>query len=447
MREKKIIYTILDVMFVILVGLIYFGWTTHLMQSWSPDEGMREDVVYWIAQNGKLPIGDEPELINPIWGFSYAFLPYLPSIIGAFFVKVVSLFTSNEVALFIAPRMVSVFAGMGAAFFALKIGKRVFHNRFTDYVFAGFICLLPQFVFICSYFNNDSFSVFSCVVMLYFWISGLQDEWNIKNSIGLGIGIGMCALTYYNAYGFILCSVILYICSWIKKGQKFQTKKFFQMGFLIAGVAIAFAGWYFIRNAIIYNGDFLGIQATRACGEIHAMEQYKPSNRTTLLNQGQPFSALLTDSYWWKMTTGSFIGCFSFMSVLISDNYIYAYYMILGIGTIIGLFFFMKKRNTRLLGIIMLGTMAIPLLLSVYNSYVADYQPQGRYIMSGLPAFALFAACGYDEIVHRLPKIPQVLKNIFIAAILIIWIILLYGVFKDYIYIYCWCPDLQQILN
>lgn len=48
-----------------------------------------------------------------------------------------------------------------------------------------------------------------------------------------------------------------------------------------------FAGWYFIRNGIIYNGDFLGIQATRKCGEINAMEQYKPSNRTNMYNQGK----------------------------------------------------------------------------------------------------------------------------------------------------------------
>lgn len=120
MNKRKIINSVIDIIFVVCIGIIYFEWSSHLMQSWAPDEGMREDVVYWIAKNGRLPIGDEKELINPIWGFSYAFLPYLPSIIGAFYVKIISIFTSSEIAIFLAPRMVSVFAGMITGGFALK---------------------------------------------------------------------------------------------------------------------------------------------------------------------------------------------------------------------------------------------------------------------------------------------------------------------------------------
>ena len=102
MNKRKIINSVIDIIFVVCIGIIYFEWSSHLMQSWAPDEGMREDVVYWIAKNGRLPIGDEKELINPIWGFSYAFLPYLPSIIGAFYVKIISIFTSSEIAIFLA---------------------------------------------------------------------------------------------------------------------------------------------------------------------------------------------------------------------------------------------------------------------------------------------------------------------------------------------------------
>ena len=80
MNKRKIINSVIDIIFVVCIGIIYFEWSSHLMQSWAPDEGMREDVVYWIAKNGRLPIGDEKELINPIWGFSYAFFFTISSV-------------------------------------------------------------------------------------------------------------------------------------------------------------------------------------------------------------------------------------------------------------------------------------------------------------------------------------------------------------------------------
>lgn len=444
MNEKKRKLIGFDYVFIVLVGLLYFGWSRHLLQSWAPDEGMRSAVGFWIAENGKLPFGDEPELINEIWGFSYAFLPYLTSLIGALFIKGTSLVTTDIVTLYLAQRLVSVVAGMGTAFFALKIGKRVFHNRITDYMFASFICLLPQFVFLCSYFNNDSFSVFIAMMILFFWISGLQDGWNAKNTVGLGIGIGLCALTYYNAYGYILCSIIIYVFSWIKKGEKFQTKEFFRWGMMIACVAIAIGGWYFVRNAILYNGDFLGIQTTRACGEIHAMEEYKPSNRSTLYNQGLPITRLLLSRGWVVGVLESFVGSFRYLDVTISTTYIIIYYLILVIGAMVGLIWMMKKRETRLLAVSLLATIIIPCCLIVYSSYASDYQPQGRYIMSALPAASLFASNGYEKISKDKKKW---IRNIFIGSILAVWIILFVLTFTNYIYPYCWCLDTRQILN
>ena len=46
MNKRKIINSVIDIIFVVCIGIIYFEWSSHLMQSWAPDEGMREDVVY-----------------------------------------------------------------------------------------------------------------------------------------------------------------------------------------------------------------------------------------------------------------------------------------------------------------------------------------------------------------------------------------------------------------
>ena len=65
----------------------------------------------------------------------------------------------------------------------------------------------------------------------------------------LGVAIGICALTYYNAYGFILCSIIVYCMSSYK--LHFTFNEFLKKGFLIAIAALVVGGWFFIRNAMI----------------------------------------------------------------------------------------------------------------------------------------------------------------------------------------------------
>lgn len=52
-----------------MIGLIYLAWASHLLQSMAPDEAMRSDVPFWIVNHGKLPIGNEKDIINPTWGF------------------------------------------------------------------------------------------------------------------------------------------------------------------------------------------------------------------------------------------------------------------------------------------------------------------------------------------------------------------------------------------
>ncbi len=440
-RGRKIGIT--DCIWVIMVGALYFCWACHLQQSWCPDEYMRDDVAFWILQNGRLPVGNEPELINPIWGFSYAFLPYLPSLIGVLLMKLCGLFTASPAALLMALRSVSVLAGAGSALFSLKIGKRVFHNRLSDYVFSAFICLLPQFVFVSSYFNNDSFSVFTTVVMLYFWVCGLQDGWNVRNSIGLGIGIGCCALTYYNAYGFILGSVVFYFLSWAARGEKSKPGNVLKYFLIILGTAFAVAGWYFIRNYFIYDGDFLGMRAMRYCGELNAADAYKPSSIQTRQEMGVNFWDMLTDAYWFRNTLHSFIGCFGYMNVWISLKLVRVYYLVLGGGAAVGLVLLSGKKRTRPLSLCLLMTIVLPVLLSLYNSYTTDYQMQGRYLLSALPGLAFLAVSCYDRIVAKVRKWMQ---NLFLGVILVGWILLFARVWFTTILPECWAQAIEQIL-
>lgn len=435
----------MDWVFVLLAGALYFSWACHLPMNMAPDEYMRSDIPMWIFDQGRLPVGNETELLDPLWGYSYAFNPYLPSLVSVLLMKFAGLFTADRLVIFLAMRSVSVIAGMGTAYFSLRTGEKFFESKGTKYLFTTIICLLPQFVFVCSYLNNDAFSVFLGSMILYFWICGLESGWSIKTCIGLGTGIGLLALTYYNAYAYILCSMFVFVLSvCVKRKTKGlmlspDFKILLRRGALIALIAILLAGWYFIRNAVLYNGDFLGMKTMHACGEVYAAEGYRLSQRNTLRNQGGSFFSMLRDRDWFRYTLQSFFGFFGYMSVEVSRKLIGVYELLMAAcGAAGGCFLWHKKeryRYGRLLTAALLLVMVIPLGLSLWSSYSRDYQAQGRYLLSALPAAAFFVSCGHENLLVRCPK---KWRGLWTGGFILLWIVLFTAIFFHYILPFCW---------
>lgn len=75
----------------LILFLFLFYCSTKLCMNVAPDEYMRYDIPLFIYNHSYLPKGDEKEILNAIWGFSYGFTPYLPSIISFFFMKIASI--------------------------------------------------------------------------------------------------------------------------------------------------------------------------------------------------------------------------------------------------------------------------------------------------------------------------------------------------------------------
>lgn len=433
-RQQMICYGLITV----FAFILYAMWAYHLPFDMTPDEEMRYQLPEWILQNGRLPIGDEPELRHYAWGFSYAYIPYFPSLIAVVFMKVASLFGATGDLLFIAARLVSSASGAATVFMMLLIGEMAFKRPETKFLFTVFVGFLPQFVFLSAYFNNDTFAVFCCSMMLYAWIRGVKDHWSIKTSAILGVAIGMCMITYYNAYGMILCSIIVYMVS-IWQDEEIEKKRntFFRRGFLIAGIALLIGGWFFVRNVIIHDGDFLGMNSMLACGELYAVDALKPSMRQTFYNQGLPVSAMLNDGRWKMWTTRSFFACFGFMQVWAHEDTYFWYYRILIVGAVCALISFREKKMRIIYLCCILATL-IPIGLTIRYSYAVDYEPQGRYVMSCLPAMMFLVSTGYEKIAGLIAKLHNVLGVIFTFIVGAGWLYLFGFIFKSLIIPWCW---------
>ena len=352
--------------------------------------------------------------------------------------KVASIFTMDKFSLVVAARLVSTVSMTLSIYFVIKIADKLFKDKeIYKILFVVFIAFQPITAFLASYINNDSTAVLATTMIIYLWILGLESNWKTKHCVLLGLAIGFCALTYYNAYGYILCSIILCLVS--VTSNKMKAKDVWQKILVVGLIAITFAGWWFVRNAILYNGDFLGINAQNECGDKYALHDYKPSTRLTFQKEGKSLIYMIVEKEWLNTTAVSFIGIFGYHTIMMSTKIYYCYlaiWVIGAIGCLINfkeLFMYKKEeKNKYLLNYIFVASIIIPVLLSMYYSYASDYQPQGRYIMGIIVPFTYFLVKGIETLLEKFIKSEKI-RNVIIIALMLLIIVISFKAIFGYI--------------
>lgn len=420
--EKREKY--LERCYIVFLFVMLFIWSICAEPASGPDEAMKYDVCNYIAQNGSLPDGRDPSIRNGIWGTSYGFTPLLSYVVSAIFLKIAGVFTENVQILYVAVRLTSVLCITAMAVMIMKIGHLLFEKSRSRWLFLMLATLLPQVLYLGSYLNNDAYALFTISIIIYAWIKGVKSQWDISSCIALAVGIGLCALSYYNAYGYILCSIPLFFLSWRKSGkEKENILRMWKMAALIAGIAFLIAGWWFIRNAVIYQGDFLGLTTSNQCAEQYAQAEFKPSLRPNPKHLGWTFSEMLLDNAWIKLSMSSFVGLLGTEMLPVVGNVykvIWAILLVGYVGVMIKLLKREKSKESRLLNGIFVFSILIPIALSFYHSYWVDFQPQGRYMMPMLIPFMYFAVTGIEYLVEKLPvKVKQIFYMVIDAGLIL----------------------------
>ena len=433
-KNKKIIMTIF------LIGLFcyYLIWTVSQPYNSCPDEKMKWDICKYIAEHNSIPDGRDESIRDSIWGISYAFQPILTYMICAVFVKIASIFTTQQFALVVAARLVSTISMTLTIYFVIKIANKLFKDKeIYKYLFIIFIAFQPITAFLASYINNDSTAILAISMIIYLWILGLESNWKIKHCILLGGAVGFCALTYYNAYGYILCSVLICLSSAVL--NKMDAKEIAKKALIVASVAFAVAGWWFVRNAIIYDGDILGTKTQNEYGDKYALEQYKPSVRKTPENSNESIWHMLNEDAWANTTAKSFVGIFGYHSILMSNKIYYSYlslWLIGGLGCLLkfkDLFIYKKEEKSKyILNYIFVIAIIIPILLSIIYSYTSDFQPQGRYIMGIIIPFMYFVVNGIQTMLEKFIKSEKI-RNIIIIMIMLLIIAISFKAIFSYV--------------
>lgn len=418
-----------DLLFVLVMGVLLFTLSWILPFDEGPDEKMRYMIPQYIYRHGTLPAGWDEEIRSKIWGISYGFHPILPYIFGGYLMKLVGIFNSSDKALLMAARFINIVIGMGFYWYVLQIAKRLFDKKLFRTFFIALLAMLPQLLYLFTYVNTDGIAVFSSAIIIYYWLEGLKMRWNRRTCTGLAVGVSICALSYFNAYGYALFSVVLFVGSlavfYGKKGAKYCSMLILKRGIYITALVFLLTGWWFIRCGILYDGDFLGLYTPDKYGEMYAMEEFKPSVKLSLSEQGVPLSEMLGsgegEMEWVRTTYRSTIGFFSYFRYALGLD-IYEIHKrlftlgFLGLLLLGGQFILSHLPRVRLIKPSLsykncqmsavnfcilqfsLGCcIIIPVLLSLYYSYCSDFQPQGRYIMPMIVPLMYFVAAGVQR--------------------------------------------------
>ena len=423
------------------ITLFLFVWALVQPFNFSPDEEMRYKVVDYIFRHNALPHGGDPEVLDASWGISYAFYPMLSYMVSYLFMKLTSIFTMNSHAIVVAARMAEVLFGAGTAYFTMKIGRHFFKGAWKK-MFLCLVTLLPGAFVLFTYINCDSLSLLATAMLIYSWLKGMEEQWSLKSCAFLAVGVSICILSYYNAYGVIVASVLVFCCSILFcEEKKWNVKKMITRGLFITAIVAVLSGWWFARNYVLYDGDILGLNITTEYAEQFAEEARKPSNRITF--QKNPDANVFTMLFfqphnhahnWLLMVYYSFIGCFGYMTIW-PPEWIGKVFMLFFLGGLLGLLPQLKRlfalrriyfteqrqicgdslrvdysykqsrwRKEAVFHLGMLVTLILPNVLNIYNSYVNDYQPQGRYSMAMLIPLMYFMTLGYQKLLGRFGK-------------------------------------------
>ena len=399
-RTQKII--------IALVFMLSLAGAYLIDESFCPDEYGRRLLSDWICQNGRLPLGDEPELIIGEWGFSYALRPYVSAIVGAVFTKLFSVLGFGGRMLLVASRMCSVISITSAAYFGLKLGNEVLDNKESSVLMTVVLVFNPQTLFLGMYQNNDILSIAAVMAVIYCIIKGNRDKWNIRSCIMLSISVSVCLLSYYTVYGWLLVLGIVFLFSLIRNSGD-KASGIIKKILLIAALITVCAGWFFIRNAMIHNGDFLGVASEETSRNQLIAKGYNVIPYDRPCDNGVSFISFLTGNNfsWIHFTIRSTFAAFGYMNIWIAKWMYWIYYLLIIFYVALYLLFDLfgkRKQYHKMMDFIVILSGMITVGLSVYQSYFRDYQPQGRYIITVLISAGYMMGRGADRITDKTGK-------------------------------------------
>jgi 4-amino-4-deoxy-L-arabinose transferase-like glycosyltransferase len=309
--------------FWILLGLYFLTrlpWLFMVPMVEAPDEFSHFWVLRFLFEHLRLP--EAQEIIAGGPSAVYGSLPplgYLPHVaagmIGHVFAPAVDLSVTS--------RFGSLISGVVLLWCSWEFGRKLFsQDKFLTLALPLIVVFQPQMVLVNSYANSDTVTASLAALALLLVCKMMENGLNSRSSFALGLTLGWLALTKYPGLSvFPSCALGYVFAAWLNCQS---IKKFFGQAAIATITTFAACTWWFIRNAMILDGDFLG---TKTMFHTWAVTYHKS------LTPDISAWAVLKQKPWWRFTVFSFWGMFGYMTRYLwrPIYWVYIVFMILAI--------------------------------------------------------------------------------------------------------------------
>ncbi len=402
-----------------------------------PDEHFRYLIPKYIYTHGALPTGLEEEVRIVGCGFSYGLYNVLPYIVMAGVMKLVSLVTVSDIALLMAARFTNVAIGLVMAILVAKLAGRLFSQERYRWLMACAITFLPENLFVHTYVNTDSASLLSVAMMLLALVWAYQEGFGVRNSLLLAGGVIICTLSYYNTYGFILGSILLFIAYFVVRRDgkiTFDFKPFLKYGIFICVVVLLGIGWWYVHTYQVLDGDILGLRTKRELAILYAFPEVHPYH--TYQARGYSIAGMFAEHPdFLECLYDSFIATYGTLSIQGTWLIYFTYKVFFAAGTlglIAGMIGNRKKRSGRELFFhaVMVLCMIIPFVILVIYCYTADFQHQGRYVLSITLPLMYYMVSGIRSLAQMRIRGKEFPKPLVWCGLAVAYVIVIEGAFN-----------------
>ncbi len=413
-KKEKFIFVVYILTFIVLaMTLVLFQPLSDESELLSnpPDEHARYLVPLYICEHGTIPTGLEEEVRIPSYGFSYALYNVFPYIIQGYVMRLVRFLGGGDLALLYSARMVNVVFGVLMATVVYLLSKRLFRDRRFQWLFCVAVTFMPQSLFLHTYVNSDSCCMLSTAMMVYGLVKCYRDGISRSSNLWMSGGIILCALSYYNAYGYVLSCILLFVAYFLRKEEgrwTYDYKGMLKHGILISSLVLIGIGWWFIRSYIVLDGDLLGLATREKLAEQYAIESVNPLYMQTYQNTGYSLGEMIRERDTLERAFASFVAAYGSVSIMSRMGIYHLYKVFFGLGVVGCVYRVMQRQwgtgQKRLswrewfFHANMIFCAIMPLVLMLYYSYTTDYQDQGRYVMPALIPLMYYTVSGIEKL-------------------------------------------------
>lgn len=269
------------------------------------------------------------------------------------------------------------------------------------------ILAVPMAVYIYSYGNSDGWGLsMSSFLLLLALAYHKRERWRWREALWLGLLTGIVLLSKRPFWLSIPLSYLILADKAFTLWQRERERLYWLLrAWLPLVLVIAFL--VILPQKIIYplsQGDYsAGVKEMR---DQRARADLRPSSPTfygyLMRQKGYPFRAVWGDPVWWRMSYQSFYAFFGYWKMP-APTWAYLAAGILMLAGILGTYLdFIQRRAAYstlarlLLAITPLLSIAI-VVASLLYSWLFDYQPQGRYLLSALLPLSFLIGGAVDD--------------------------------------------------